>query len=58
MHNPVLSKKIITYTLDIGYVLPPFKEYTWRVSVNPNVHFLIYFFVLDICCQHLGNIRH
>ena len=27
-------------------------------GVRKNVHFIMYIFVLDICCHHLGNVCH
>ena len=55
--------------IDIGYILPTFGECTsfggflcalraqgWGIFLVRNVHFLICILVLDINCQHLGNI--
>ena len=42
--------------IGIGYILPTIGSVRGFCAPR-NVHLVIYIFALDICCQHLGNIR-
>ena len=44
--------------MDIGYELPPIQEYTSLKGFLCAIMYIFFsiFFVLDICCQHLGNV--
>ena len=66
-----ITKCQLSLLIGIGYILPTFGECTsfggflcalraqgWGIFLVRNVHFLICILVLDINCQHLGNIRH
>ena len=41
---------------DISYIIPTIGSVRGFCAPR-NVHLVIYIFALDICCQHLGNIR-
>ena len=45
--------------IGVGNIIPTIGEMCQLEGFCPpgNVHFVMYIFVLDICCQHLGNIR-
>ena len=64
-----VTKFQLSLFIGIGYILPTFGECTsfggflcalraqgWGIFLVRNVHFLICILVLDINCQHLGNI--